>query len=485
MNFSKLESLMSSRGVTTLAEIARALNTTPQAVSNWKARNQVPHRVVVNLNKILQVPADSPQASAQPPNPQFTTHYSPFTMEKDTISLSDILITMAEQLKVIVLTAFVFVFLTFTNVQFIKQPQYVSMATVLLPSGGGGNLGGLAGLASQFGVNVPTGAQADLSSPSLFPKLLLSRTFAEKILDKKFYTKKFGKKLSLLAILTHGNDLPKVGRDTLVTSALGALGAMLEFDQDPTSAFSVIKVTTSEPLFAKELAEVTLTELEALNRFYKSQTVNEKTSFIANRIASVENDLKSSETRLKEFNERNRQISSPALQLEQGRLARDVEIQKGIYLTLKQQYELAKIEEVQEASIVQVLDKPQVPLGPTNINLKLSVLLAGILGIGLGIMIGFVRAYADNSDMDERKKLRRVKHLFKKKIKDIFQDRRISGIVSGLMLIGLPLFLGYESKNPVFFGMYSAKLMLVNTVYVLALLFSLGLFIYFSRKKNC
>ena len=391
---------------------------------------------------------------------------------------------MAEQLKVIVLTTFISVFLTFTYVQFIQQPQYVSWATVLLPSGGGANLGGLAGLASQFGVNVPTSAQADLSSPSLFPELLRSRTFAEQILDKEFYTNKFDKNLSLLAILTHGDEPPEVGKDTLVTQALASLETILEFDQDRSSTFSVIKVTTSEPVFAKELTEVVLAELEALNRFYKSQTINEKTVFISSRIASVKKDLESSETSLKEFNERNRQISSPALQLDQGRLAGEVEIQKGIYLTLKQQYELAKIEEVQEASIVQVLDKPQVPLGPTNINLIRSVLLAGILGIGLGIMIGFVRAYADNSDMDERKKLRRVKHLFKKKIKDIFQDPRISGVVSGLMLIGLPLFLGYESKYPVFFGMYSAKLMIINTIYVIALLFSSGLFIHLFRKKG-
>jgi len=486
---------MSSRGVTSLAEIARTLNTTPQAVSNWKARNQVPHHVVAKLSQLP--PVSNPQIDVNdssiknqklniinPSDPQFTAHYSPFTMEEDTISLSDILLTMADQLKVIVLTTFISVFFTFTYVQFIQIPQYVSWATVLLPSGGGGNLGGLAGLASQFGVNVPAGSSADLSSPSLFPKLLRSRTFAEKILDKKFYTKKFGKELSLLAILTHGNESPKVGRDTLVTSAFGALQGMLEFTQDPSGTFSIIKATANEPLFAKELAEVTLSELEALNRFYKSQTVNEKTSFIANRIASVENDLKSSETSLKEFNERNRQISSPALQLEQGRLDRDVEIQKGIYLTLKQQYELVKIEEVQEASIVQVLDRPQVSLGPTNINLKLSVLLAGILGIGLGIMIGFVRAYADNSDMNERKKLRRVKHLFKKKILDIFQDRRISGIVSSLMLIGVPLFLGHESKNPVFFGMYSAKLMLVNTVYVFVLLSAIALFFYLTKTSK-
>jgi uncharacterized protein involved in exopolysaccharide biosynthesis len=484
MNFSELEFLMSSRGVTSLAEISRTLNTTPQAVSNWKARNQVPHHVVAKLNQLSPPPADSTQSPAQPLNPQFTTHHSPLTMEEDTISLSDIFVTMAEQLKVIVLVPFITVFLTFTYVQFMQQPQYVSWATVLLPSGGGGNLGGLAGLASQFGVNVPTGATADLSSPSLFPELLRSRTFAEKILDKKFYTKEFGKELSLLAILTHGNDPPEFGRDTLISTALASLEGILEFDQDPISTFSVIKATASEPVFAKQLAEVTLAELEDLNRFYKSQTVNEKTSFIANRIASVENDLKSSETRLKEFNEKNRQISSPALQLDQGRLSRDVEIQKGIYLTLKQQYELAKIEEVQEASIVQVLDKPQVPLGPTNKNLKLSVLLAGALGIGLGIMIGFIRAYADNFDMDERKKIRRIKHLFKKKIKDIFHDRRISGIVSGLMLFGLPLFLGHESKNPVFFGMYSAKLMLVNTVYVFVLLSAIALFFYLTKTSK-
>ena len=117
----------------------------------------------------------------------------------------------------------------------------------------------------------------------------------------EFYTKKFDKDLSLLSILTHGDEPPEVGKDTLVTQALASLETILGFDQDPSSTFSVIKVTTSEPVFAKELAEVVLAELEALNRFYKSQTVNEKIEFISNRIASVKNDLESSEIRLKEF----------------------------------------------------------------------------------------------------------------------------------------------------------------------------------------
>jgi len=390
---------------------------------------------------------------------------------------------MAEQLKVIALTTFISVFLTFTYVQFIQQPQYVSWATVLLPENKAGNLGGLAGLASQFGVNAPTVGAADLSSPSLFPELLRSRALAEKILDNKFYSKEHDKVLPLLAIFTYGDGTQNIGKDTLITQAQGFLESMIEFDKDPSSTFSVIKVTASDPIFVKELADVILFELEALNRFFKSQTINDKITFIEYRITSVENDLKSSEQVLKAFNEQNRQISSPALQLEQERLTREVEIQKGIYLTLKQQQELAKIEEVQEASVIQVLDKPQVPLGPTNKKLKLRVLLAGILGIGLGIMIGFVRAYVDNSDMGERKKLRRVKYFIKKKTKDIILDRRFSGIISVVLLLGLPFYLGHESKTPVFFGKYSPALMLVNTLYVFALTISISLFVYLTRKK--
>ncbi len=472
---------MAENGVNSLAEISRALNTTPQAVSNWKARNQIPHHIAAKLNKFTPPFTDNIQVSKQP---QVAHYASTNILEEESVSFSDILLIMAEQLKVIALTTFICVFLTFTYVQFIKKPLYVSRATVLLPENKMSNLGGLAGLASQFGVNVPTGTTADLSSPSLYPELLRSRTFAEKILDKEFYLNKFGKELSLLAILTHGNGPPEAGRDTLVTSALEFLNKILEFNQSPSSTFSVIQVTASEPVFAKKLAEVTLEELEALNRFFKSQMINEKTTFIDQRISAVRSDLETSEQVLKAFNEQNRQISSPALQLDQERLARDVEIQKGIYLTLKQQLELAKIEEVQEASIVQILDKPQVPLGPSNINLKQSSLLAVLFGLGLGVIFAFMRSYLDNNDIEERKKLRRIKHFIRKKIKDIILDRRVSGIVSALMLLGLPFYFGYESKNPVFFGMYSTKLMLVNIVYLLILLSSITIFVHLTKKSK-
>ncbi len=471
MNFTELEKIMLAKGVGTLAEIARALETTPQAVSNWKGRDQVPHHVVAKINN-----AENSQNVNQLIKSNNQSDYG-------SIRISDIFLKMAEQLKVIVLVTIISIFTVFTYVQFIQVPKFVSTATILLPETKGGNLGGLAGLASQFGVNVPSGMQADLSSPSLFPELIKSRTFAEKILVKNFYTNRFEKELSLLAILTYGNNKPEFEEDTLVTIALNSLRKILTFNQSRSSTFSTVSVSTSEPNFSRDLAVVVLDELEKLNRYYKSQTVSEKITFIDNRINSVGSDLEASEIMLKEFNEKNRQATSPSLQLEQDRLNREIEVQKGVYLSLKQQLELAKIEEIQETSILQILDKPTTPLYPINKNLKLSVVLSAVLGLLLGILFALLRSYLNyNKNMDERRKLRRIKNFIRKKGKDFIFDQRVMLTMVIMLTMGLPLYLGYQSKNPVFFGRYSMKLMIVNSAYVLALIFAIIMF--FASKKR-
>lgn len=483
MKFTELEELMSQRGANSLADIARALKTTPQAVSNWKARDQVPYHIISKLNKTTtSIPPDSGHSTFS--TSKIPNQSSVIFPEENTISISDIFLTLSEQLKIILLAPFITVFLTFTYLNFIQKPQYESWATILIPKNNVSNLGGLAGLASQFGVNMPSDGQADLSSPTVIPELLRSRTFAEKILDKNFFTKKYNKELSLLEILTSGDQPSKFGKDKLIATALSALEDILEFEQSSSSAFSVIKVTTFEPVFAHQLADVVLEELEALNRFFKNQTTNQKIVFIDKRIASVKSDLELSERRLKEFNEQNRQISSPALQLELDRLTREVEVQKEIYLVLKQQQELAKIDEVQEASILQVLDEPQTPLGPINNNIKLGLFVSFIFGSVVGIIIGLIRGTINKFDFQKRKKLRRGKRFIKKKIKDFIFDKRILGILIIMFFFGLPYYTGHQSENPVFFGMYSTKALMGIILYIFLLIFFLGLFSYSIRTKK-
>ena len=132
----------------------------------------------------------------------------------------------------------------------------------------------------------------------------------------------------MLEIFTNNDNSQNIGRDTLVTQALNSLNKVIEFSSNSSGSFSTLSISMFEPLLAKELADLVLKELQLLNRYFKSQNVSEKIQFINERIKSVDVELKKSEFLLRVFNEKNRQISSPSLQLEQERLERDVEIQK-------------------------------------------------------------------------------------------------------------------------------------------------------------
>ena len=121
---------------------------------------------------------------------------------------------------------------------------------------------------------------------------------------------------------------------------------------------------------------------------------------------------------------------------------------------------------------------------PINKNLKLSVILATIFGLLMGILLALLRSYLNyNKNMDERRKLRRIKNFIRKKGKDFIFDQRVMLMMIVMLSMGLPLYLGYQSKDPVFFGRYSMKLMIVNTVYLLALIFAVILF-FVSKKRS-
>ena len=474
MTFIELENIMEAMGITALADIARALGTTPQAVSNWKSRDQVPYHVVAKLNNI---------ADYTPRGGDKKSIYATTELKEDTISLSDILMIIARQIKTIIVILFVTVFLAFLYVQFISKENLLYISSTKILMSGPSSSSGLGGLASQFGVNINQPSASELSSVSLFPELIKGRVFAERILKKSFFTERFGQKLSLLAILTHGLDPPKVGEDTLMYRAMKSFQGMVELEV--LSTYSLLKCETFEPTFSRDLANEVLFEFEQLNLTYRNRGVLDKREFILKRISAVEDDLENSEETLKRFREQNRQISSPALLLEQERLLRDLDIQKGIYLTLKQQLEMTKIEEVQKTSIIQILDYPQIPLEPSNRRNKVvALILASFLGLGFGITLSLLREYIEHSNPDDRKKLRRVKNLIIKKLKTMLNDKRVIGIMFIMLIIGLPFFLSHESQEPEFFGLYSKKALIINFFYICTLVVSFILLWSQYKRKN-
>ncbi len=101
--------------------------------------------------------------------------------------------------------------------------------------------------------------------------------------------------------------------------------------------------------------------------------------------------LSKAEENLKLFRESNRSVmSSPSLMLEQSRLVREVEVQTQIYITLKSQYELVKIEEIGNANSVEILDPPEVPLLRSLPNKKFRVFVSLFLSILFSTIVIFL-----------------------------------------------------------------------------------------------
>jgi uncharacterized protein involved in exopolysaccharide biosynthesis len=472
MNFSELEQLMSYQGISTLAEIARTLNTTPQAVSNWKARNQVPHHIQIKINHLVD---DSYSEKAQIDN-RFNLNINQGN-QSTFIAFSDFLLILSQQLKIIIFITFLSVLLTFTYVQFILVGTYKSSAKVLIPKEMG--TGGLSQLVNQFGGSMPQLSESNLSNSNLLPELLDSRTFKEQILSKSFITKKFGKEMKLLDILSaEPNDKRQIA------IASGALSNIIELENNQNSQFTIITITTEEALFSKILAEAVIENLLELNRFFKIKSIEEKIKYIQNRIKIVKNDLELYEKELKDFNAQNRQISSPALQLQLDRFNREVEVKKGIFLTLKQQLEITKIEEFQKATVLQILDYPNIPLFPSNKKLKISLVLALLTGLIIGVITGFIRSYFNAGDLQDRKKFRKTKRFIYKKTKEFFTDKRITGPISIIMVLLLPYYFSYQSLEPIIFDKYSIAMFCTLILYILICTLFLVSFIFSLSKKK-
>jgi len=345
------------------------------------------------------------QETAQPQQPI----QPQYKFDEDTISLMDILLVLAKHLKLIIIIPTVFCIITIINVLFFISPLYVS-TTSFMSSALESKQHQLLGLASNFGYSL-----ASESVQWSYIDVIKSRTLARNILNHKFNTEKYGFQKTLLQILTYGDEEPRVEIDTLMIGGIKAVQGMIELNK--SGRMYELAVSAFEPQLAADIASTVLDELDIFQRGYNSRKVNKTRRFIEDRLLDTKIELEATEEALKDFRERNRSIiGSPQLQLEQDRLSRDVSVHIGVYTTLKQQLETAKIDEVKELNYVAILDEPVIPLFPSKPRKKFMVVLAGILGIGLGIVLAFIREYTMRGNLEEQEKLKKAKSLFVKNI---------------------------------------------------------------------
>lgn len=231
-------------------------------------------------------------------------------------------------------------------------PQYFASTVVILPEASQSKLaalGGLSDLASLAGVNV--GAEA--SPTKLYPVIVKSEAVLKNVIYRKYRTKAFTDSVTLVQLWDGGEENPLLAYETVLRSLRDELDVSL----DSKTNVLTVSLLTKEPQLSADIVNAIAHELDVFSRTKRTTNASAQRKWIEGRLTEVKADLENSEIALKDFRENNRRVvDSPDLLLQQGRFIREVEISSALFAELKKQYEVAKIEEIKNIPIVNVMD---------------------------------------------------------------------------------------------------------------------------------
>jgi uncharacterized protein involved in exopolysaccharide biosynthesis len=282
-------------------------------------------------------------------------------------------------------------------------PEYFKSTATLLPEteksklAGLGNLSELASLAG-----VSTG---EISLTRLYPTIIKSESVLRNVIYAQYQTKKFKDSVNLLQFWEIKGKTPAEAYE----AGLKALGNGLDVSLDLKTGVVSLSIETREPQLSADILNNITSDLDKFIRTKRTTNATEEREWIEGRLVEVKGDLEKSERVLKQFRENNRRvIDSPQLLMEQERLIREVQINSTLYIELKKQYELAKIEEIKNIPIINVMD-PARPAAekerPKRRNIVLTWFSLSVLG-SLVYVIGLKRY---------NRELRKVVYVFRRK----------------------------------------------------------------------
>ena len=167
---------------------------------------------------------------------------------------------------------------------------------------------------------------------------------------------------------------------------------MIKISKDRLSPVVTISVESFEPLFAAELSKRLIEKSGQIQNQLRTNRVRQKRLFIEERLKIVSGEMKKMEKELRDFREYNRNLSSsPSLEMRVQEMGREIDLQSSLYITLKTQYEKAKIDEVERNDMVQQIDGPNIPTKLTRPRRGLSIVLSLFFGIFMSIFSIYFR----------------------------------------------------------------------------------------------
>lgn len=243
-------------------------------------------------------------------------------------------------------------------------------------------MGALQSAAMSLGVSV-SGGKADPAL--LYGDVLKSRSVIQQVLKSRVVDSRGESVVVLDALGIKG----RTEAARLFSGAKHFRRDLVRTSADVRTGMIKVSIAAADPVVAAGLANLLVAQIDTFNQMAKTTSAGRQVDFIEERLGVVEVNLRSAEETLEEFRSTNRAVStSPDLLLKASRLERDVRLNEQLYLTLRTQLELAKIEEEKRFPVILSIDEAIPPpfresprLGRTLVLFSMVALVVALLGV--------------------------------------------------------------------------------------------------------
>jgi hypothetical protein len=341
----------------------------------------------------------------------------------DEISLKELIekakewyVYLLSQWKIIVLAGIVGAALGLTY-SFFKKPVYTATLSFALEDekGGGAGLGGALGLASSFGIDLGGGGGSIFTGSNL-TELFKSRSMVEQTLMTPVTVN--GKVISLAEMYIQNNEwrdswnknpkfkniqfLPNTKRKYFTRvhdSILGVIyqdlskGALSVAQKDKKVSIISMDVASTNELFSLYFCEALARQV---GRFYidtKSKKARMNMAILQKQTDSIRAELNGAITGVASANDETFMLN-PAMNVRRAPSARrqvDVQANTAILTELVKQSELAKVTVRKETPLIQVIDRPILPLAKERFGKAKGLVMGGFLAGLLAVLFLIVK----------------------------------------------------------------------------------------------
>ena len=306
------------------------------------------------------------------------------------VAISDYKNELKKRLVIILAVAITFSLIGFgfSNIQEDRYNAVISF--IVEEQSETSNLSALSGAASMIGLDVGGGATSSFNQQNII-ELLKSRKIIERTLNNiceiegksDLLLNHYIRINNLITDSTTINFSSNYYNDSITSIVWFSIidnDMEILFQNDEANILN-LSFESLNAEFAKNFTEIVIDEMSEMYIDHQTEKSRNTLNNLYNRSDSIFKDLKTSERNFAKVKDNNMRVMTASGRLEELQYMREVEILQAVYLELRKNIELTHMSVLNETPLIQIVDKPVLPLENINRSTLFWIVIFSFLGV--------------------------------------------------------------------------------------------------------